>query len=152
MSVGILINKIRSNFKVNISFSKFYLNPNIKKTADLVLHNETITAKDLLIKLKDGEKGTPLFFIHPIGGNVSSYEFLVGNLEVPNPVYGIQSQGIFTDQKPLATVEEMASLYIEAIKSVQQEGPYFILGWSFGGLIAYEIASKLRQRGEEIQQ
>ena len=151
LSVGVLINKIKSHFETNISFSKFYLSPTIKKTADLISNKEAITPLDILVKLKEGDESEPLFFIHPIGGNVSSYEFLVQNLEIPNAVYGIQSRGLFTDQEPLTSIEAMASFYIEAIKSIQNKGSYSIAGWSFGGLIAYEIANKLRQKGDEIK-
>lgn len=151
LSVGILMTKIRNTFKINISFSKFFLTPTIKETASIIAIQEDNAFSDLLVKLKDGNENTPLFIIHPIGGNISSYESLVENLPLPNAIYGIQSQGLFTDQKPLDSVIKMASLYIEAIKQIQKEGPYSILGWSFGGMVAFEMSFQLFRKGDRVE-
>jgi amino acid adenylation domain-containing protein len=91
----------------------------------------------------------PLFCIHPVGGNVLEYYALANYLEPDQPVYGLQSQGL-DGQPALHRVEEMASHYIQEIRTVQPQGPYFLTGYSFGGLVAYEMAQQLSAQGQQI--
>jgi len=151
LSVGVMIAKIKSEFKISISFSKFYLNATIKATALLIKNNELNSSEDIIIKLKDGDDKAPLFIIHPIGGNASSYVNLINNLDISNAIYGIQSQGLFDENKVLTDVESMASIYIKAIEQIQKEGPYNLLGWSFGGVIAIEMVHQFADKNAETQ-
>ncbi|MFT5355046.1 MAG: thioesterase domain-containing protein, partial [Polyangiales bacterium] len=64
--------------------------------------------------------------------------------------YGVQARGLYGDQEPHETFEEMADAYIEEIRTVQPRGPYFLGGFSGGGITAYEIAQKLEALGEEV--
>src|SRR6185295_1833510 len=66
------------------------------------------------------------------------------------PVYGLQARGIEGDLTPFDRIEEMAASYIEALRSVQREGPYTLGGWSFGGLVAFEMAQQLKEAGHEV--
>jgi aspartate racemase len=65
-------------------------------------------------------------------------------------VYGLQSQGLDGRQPPLASVEEMARRYVREIRAFQPEGPYFICGLSFGGVVAYEMVRQLTAQGSEV--
>jgi thioesterase domain-containing protein len=65
-------------------------------------------------------------------------------------VYGLQAKGLERGEAPARSVEEMASDYVAEIRAVQPTGPYHLLGWSFGGLIAYEIACRLQAEGQEV--
>ena len=65
-------------------------------------------------------------------------------------MYGIQSQGLDGVQAPLTQIEAMAANYISEIKTVQPDGPYLLVGYSFGGLIAFEIAHQLESRSEQV--
>jgi thioesterase domain-containing protein len=67
-----------------------------------------------------------------------------------HPFYGLQARGLDGTQTHLTAIEEMASHYLREIASVQPRGPYFLGGFSFGGLVAYEMAQQLRARGEEV--
>ena len=91
----------------------------------------------------------PLFCIHPVGGNVFEYHTLANYLEPDRSIYGLQSQGL-GGQPALRRVEDMASHYIQEIRTVQPQGPYFLAGYSFGGLVAYEMARQLAARGQQI--
>ncbi len=66
------------------------------------------------------------------------------------PFYGLQSQGLDGSRPCHKTIEEMALHYIHEIRSVQPNGPYFLGGFSFGGLVAYEMAQQLRAGGEDV--
>jgi thioesterase domain-containing protein len=67
------------------------------------------------------------------------------------PFYGLQAMGHEGDQKPDASIEEMAARYIEALRAIQPEGPYLVGGWSFGGLVAFEMAQQLRRSGQRVE-
>jgi amino acid adenylation domain-containing protein len=96
-----------------------------------------------------GESQPPLFCIHPVGGNVLEYYTLANYIEPDRPVYGLQSQGL-DGQPAFRRIEDMASHYIQEIRTVQPQGPYFLTGYSFGGLVAYEMAQQLAAQGQQI--
>ncbi|MGH7193681.1 MAG: alpha/beta fold hydrolase, partial [Candidatus Saccharimonadales bacterium] len=92
----------------------------------------------------------PLFCIHPAGGTVFCYRELARHLPDDVPVYGLQARGIDGREPPRARLEEMAADYAAEMRAVQPTGPYQILGWSLGGLIAFETARQLAEAGEQI--
>ena len=93
----------------------------------------------------------PLYCVHPGGGNALCFLDLARRLADDRPVVGLTSRGLEPGQTPLETVSDLAAEYIAAIRSAQPEGPYAIAGWSFGGIVAFEIANQLIQAGEEIE-
>ena len=104
-----------------------------------------------LVELQKGNPQLPpLFLLHPIGGTVYFYRDLAQNLGSEQPVYGVQAQGVEGEAEALTTVEEMANYYIESIRQLQPHGPYLLGGSSFGGTLAFEMAQKLHQIGEQI--
>jgi len=66
------------------------------------------------------------------------------------PVYGLQAQGLDGKRPCHRRVEEMAAHYIEEIRRVQPEGPYYLGGLSFGGAVAFEMARQLRAQNQEV--
>lgn len=93
---------------------------------------------------------SPLFCIHPVGGNILEYNTLAAYLDADRPIYGLQSQGMDGKQPPLTSIEAMAAHYLDEIQTVQPQGPYWLLGFSFGGYVAYEMARQLLARGESV--
>ncbi|MET0317676.1 MAG: thioesterase domain-containing protein, partial [Rhodococcus fascians] len=92
----------------------------------------------------------PLFCVHPAIGLSWCYTGLLSHIESERPVYGLQSPMLSGDQEPFESIEEVAAHYIAEIKSVRPEGPYHLLGWSLGGLIAHEMAVQLERDGDEV--
>jgi thioesterase domain-containing protein len=99
-----------------------------------------------LVCLQEGAT-TPLFCIHPVGGTVFCYAELVRDLGPKQPVYGFQSRGLGVADEPLTSVAEMASAYLDLMRGVQPDGPYYLGGWSLGGIIALEMAQQLHSLG-----
>ncbi|MFD0497830.1 thioesterase domain-containing protein [Streptomyces rhizosphaericus] len=91
-----------------------------------------------------------MFCVHPGGGLGWSYTGLLRHLTPDQPVYALQARGLTEPDVLPASVEEMAADYLEQIRTVQPTGPYHLLGWSFGGLIAHAMATRLQARGEEV--
>lgn len=104
-----------------------------------------------LVPLKITGEKLPFFCVHPISGSALAYRELVETMPCEQPFYGLQALGLNTEGQPLNNLTEIARRYLEAIKSIQPGGPYFLGGWSFGGLVAYEIAQQLLKAGDRPQ-
>ncbi|MCA1993216.1 MAG: AMP-binding protein, partial [Coleofasciculus sp. S288] len=115
-----------------------------------ILRQPIQTDWPVLVPIRSTGSKKPLFCIHAIGGPVLFYRDLVRYLDPEQPLYGLQSKGLDGKQTPLTRVEDMAALYIKEMRTVQPEGPYFIGGHSFGGLIAYEMAQQLHAQGQKV--
>ena len=92
----------------------------------------------------------PFFCVHALGGNVLEYYDLALRLGEDQPFYGLQSQGLDGSRPPHTRVEDMAAHYINEMRELQPEGPYFIGGRSLGGMVAFEIARQLKAQGHEV--
>jgi thioesterase domain-containing protein/acyl carrier protein len=104
----------------------------------------------VLIPLRTGGASTPLFCIHGLGGHVAGFLPLATGLAKPRPMFGLQAQGISSQEQPHDSVEAMASCYLKAIREEQPHGPYLLAGWSMGGVIALEVAHQLRAADQEV--
>jgi thioesterase domain-containing protein len=105
-----------------------------------------------LVPLSTGGSGRPFFCVHPVSGTVLPYMELARRLGPEVPFYALQSPGLEGERAPLETVESMAACYVEALRAVQPVGPYRLGGWSLGGVVAFEMARQLEQRGERVEQ
>jgi thioesterase domain-containing protein len=74
----------------------------------------------------------------------------VSHLEADQPVYGLQARGLDGGSSPALTIEAMALDYIQQIRCIQPHGPYYLLGWSFGGKVVHSMATQLEQQGERV--
>lgn|GEM_PF-6653127 len=103
-----------------------------------------------LQRMQVGAGGVPLFLFHAVGGNVLNYLPLLEALGPAQPVYGLQSRGLDGCEAPLDSVPAMADAYAADIASVQPSGPVLLAGGSMGGVIALEVARRLRAQGREV--
>jgi thioesterase domain-containing protein len=94
---------------------------------------------------------TALFELKRAAEKSSCYAGLMQHIPAGRPIYGLQARGMNNPATLPATLEEMAADYTEQIRQVQTSGPYHLMGWSLGGLIAFAIASRLRHQGEQIE-
>ena len=113
-------------------------------------HMEQSPSSSTLVRMRSGS-GTPLFLAPSVSGSVMECWPLISALQTQRPVYGILAQGLDGEQPAQLRVEDMAASYIEQMRTVQPNGPYALVGYSFGGLIALEIAQQLRRSGEQIE-
>lgn len=103
-----------------------------------------------LVPLKPGAGSPPVFFIHGVGGNVVEILPTVRRMAYPGAVIGIRARGLARGEAPHSSVEAMAVDYLQEIKVRQPNGPYYLCGYSFGGLVAFEIARRLSESGDEV--
>lgn len=105
-----------------------------------------------LVRMAPGAPGVkPVFLIHGAGGNILWFKPLADRLRGDTPIYGIEAQGIDGSLPFLESVEEMAELYIRHMLTVDPHGPYRLVGYSGGGVIAVEMAHQLRKSGREVE-
>ncbi len=142
--------EIEREFGRNLPLAILFQHQTIAELAGVLRQAEWSAPWSSLVTIRAGGAKPPLFCVHPIGGNVLEYHTLANYLDQEQPVYGLQSQGLDGQHQPLRRVEEMASLYIKELRTIQPHGPYLLLGYSFGGLVTFEIAQQLAADGEQI--
>jgi acetoacetyl-CoA synthetase len=103
-----------------------------------------------LVLLKAGNNAPPIFIAHGLGGSVIDFYQLVKYIDSPQPIYGMQARGIDGVDEPFDRIEDLARFYLNAIKEIQPHGPYYLVGYSLGGLVTLEMAQCLTQVGEQI--
>ncbi|MEC3557220.1 thioesterase domain-containing protein, partial [Bacillus thuringiensis] len=146
-----LVSKIREKFGKEIKVSTLIKNPTVEGIACLIRDKHDMTKSvAALVPLQESEK-RPFFCVHPFMGNVFCYIQLARLLKSRCSFYGLQNPLIEKKEIDELTLPEVIQLYIEEIKRVQPEGPYRLGGWSLGGAIAYEIATVLKNQGEEVE-
>lgn len=103
-----------------------------------------------LITLKEGDGRLPIFFIHGVGGNVVEMLPTARRMTYPGAVIGIRARGSVRGEMPHTSIEAMAADYMKEIQNKQPIGPYYLCGYSSGGLVAFEIARRLSDSANEI--
>ncbi|MFI1172196.1 type I polyketide synthase [Streptomyces melanogenes] len=98
----------------------------------------------------DGDQ-RPLFCVHPGAGIAWRYTGLLPHLGARQPVYGLQAHGLDGTREPAADAKDMVDSYVAHLREVQPEGPYRLLGWSYGGFVAHAMATALQRQGEEVE-
>lgn len=92
----------------------------------------------------------PLFLIHP--GSGTAFSYLPLSYHFPEqPIYGLINPRFYEESNQFTSIEEMASHYCEIIKNVKNVEVYRLGGWSFGGLVAYEIAHRLQMEHKKVE-
>ncbi|MFJ7905259.1 amino acid adenylation domain-containing protein [Streptomyces sp. NPDC096198] len=146
-----LIEAVRRELGVSVPLSAFFREPTIEGLC-AALPDVSAVADRLLVPLAAGpDPAEALFLVHPHGGGVSSFVSLGRELDGKLAVHGIEAVGYNTEATPLNTVEELAERYLQEIGEVAPEGPRLLAGWSFGGVVAYEMAVRLERAGRPVE-
>ncbi|MDJ0635031.1 MAG: amino acid adenylation domain-containing protein [Xenococcaceae cyanobacterium MO_188.B29] len=92
----------------------------------------------------------PLFCIHPAGGQIIAYKNIANCMGSDRPIYGLQSRALDNPTQEHSSIEEIATEYTKAISQERAEGPYYLMGWSMGGVIALSIAKQLEKQQQKV--
>ena len=103
-----------------------------------------------VVPIQPKGKELPLYVISGVGGNVIKFHSLAFYLGEEQPVFGLLPRGLDGREPFISRLEDLATYYVEAIRTVQPTGPYRVAGYSFGGIVAFEVARQLVERGESI--
>lgn len=153
----LIISEINKLFGVEISVIDLFQNLTIEQLTKCIVvaitNNTTSDNNTNVILLKKGEnKNNNIFFIHDVSGEINSYAKFCNSLDLNIDInyWGIKADIMKGYSPTKISIYEIARQYIGKIKSIQPNGPYFIAGWSMGGIIAFEIVRQLEEMNENI--
>lgn len=146
-----LLVEIETQFSTQLSLLSLFDAPTIANLAREMDNAEASDPFEPVFPLRRQGKETPLFCIHSIVGVSWSYAGLLRHLGPDFPVYGLQAKGLKDGAADLPqSLDAMADDYLREIRTVQPSGPYRLMGWSLGGLVAHSVAAKLEALGERV--
>ncbi len=123
--------------------------PTVEELAKVIRQNTWRTPSTSIVEIKPTGTKPPIFWLHNLGGGggggLFTYRALAELLGPDQPSYGIAAPA-----EPFNRIELMAEHYIQAMKTVQPEGPYILGGYCFGGVVAFEVARQLKQQGGDV--
>lgn len=148
-----LVARVREEFGAGLTIGSLFESPTPAALAARLGAAEPASedALGVVLRLRGGDGRPPLFAIHPAGGIAWCYAGLSARLGPEQPVYGIQARGLAGDEPLPRTLQEEAADYVEHIRAIQEHGPYRLLGWSVGGVLAHTMAVLLQEAGEEVE-
>lgn len=149
-----LSTRLRSALHVELPLQSLLETPTIAKLAKRMRPvnpiQPTVPLAGPLVAIQPGGSEVPLFCVHPIGGSVLCYADLARELGSNQPLYGLQAPGLEAMDMYNLTLEVMAARYIKAVRAVWPTGPYHLVGLSFGGIVAFEMAQQLQRQGHRV--
>ncbi|MDZ8187884.1 MAG: amino acid adenylation domain-containing protein [Nostoc sp. ChiSLP02] len=154
--------QIEKTFNQNLPLATLFQSSTIEALAKIISPEEDLltnktsvkdkstTTWSSLVAIQPNGSKPPFFCIHGLGGEVLCFRELAQHLGPEQPFYGLQPRGLDGKNTFHTSIEDMAAHYIQEIKTLQPDGPYFLGGYSFGGAVAFEMARQLSEQGEEI--
>ncbi|MEE2855521.1 MAG: amino acid adenylation domain-containing protein, partial [Actinomycetota bacterium] len=139
-----VIAAVNDGLDVDLAVPALFEAPTVQALSHRLQTHPASTHEVVPLQYLKGGSGTPLFCVHPAGGVSWPYQAL-GN-HVDCPIIGIQQIRRPEEPQP-QSISDMAKTYADRIQSIHPDGPYHLLGWSYGGVIAHQLAVELRQRG-----
>ncbi|KAG1865970.1 atromentin synthetase [Suillus subluteus] len=106
---------------------------------------------DPIVPLQLSGNKTPIFFVHPGSGEVLTFVNIAKYFHNERPFYAFRARGFDADHPYFTSMDEMVSCYTAAVKKTQTTGPYAIAGYSYGGVVAFEVAKRLEAMGDEVK-
>jgi thioesterase domain-containing protein len=122
--------------------------PTLEQLTSL-LQRDRLPKLSPFIQIKPGTTDPPIFIAHGLSGMVEFYK-LAKHIHTSHAIYGIQARGLDGAEEPFDRLEDMADYYLAALAETHSEEPYLLMGYSFGGLVALEMAQRLLHHGKRV--
>jgi len=150
-----LFAKIEERLGKRLPLAAIFKAPTLRQLAERVEllseqpHEDSDEWSPMVIIRSTGRR-PPLFLVHGLHGNVIRFKGLSVHLPEDQPIYAFQSRGLKENRAVETSIEEMAQTYMALLRKIQPHGPYYIGGFSAGGVVAYEMAQQLIRSGEQV--
>ncbi|HTD86038.1 MAG TPA: amino acid adenylation domain-containing protein, partial [Candidatus Binatia bacterium] len=145
-----LIAQIEKKFGRKLPVTAIFQSPTIEQLGVILRRGGEWTPVSSLVEIQRGGKRPPFVLVHGVGGGMFwGYSNIAHHLDPEQPVFAFKSRGM-DGLEEFETIEEMAAHYVTDLRRFQPQGPYYLGGYCFGGVVAYEMARILRAQGEDI--
>jgi amino acid adenylation domain-containing protein len=145
-----LCNEIENKIGKHLSVATLFQAPTIEQLAHALRQPGGAAVCSSLAVIQPGSSKPPLFCIHVLGKGLEFYRPLARYLDSEQPLYGLAAQMLDKEQAPPNRVEDLAAYYIKEMQTLQPQGPYFIAGVSYGGIVCFEMARQLHEQGQKV--
>ncbi|PYI65156.1 non-ribosomal peptide synthetase [Arthrobacter livingstonensis] len=151
-----LISKVNDALGTDLPVQALFRSPSVQQLlAEASRGKQENVADSLrqLLPLRTTGSKAPLFAVHPATGVSWGYAAMLRRLDKERPLIGLQMPGMLPGRDQglqVQTLTELADDYIAQLQQVQPEGPYHLLGWSFGGNLVHRLATRLQELGHEV--
>lgn len=146
-----IVARINRIYGLDFGLATLLTGNTVERMAELIEQRLSANTTSAIVAMKGAGSAAPLFILHGAGGNIIRFFQLATLVQTEHPVYGIQAQSLLAGQPALLRLEDQAAYYLEEMRKIQPHGPYYFLGYSFGGTTALEMAHQLRAMGEDVE-
>jgi amino acid adenylation domain-containing protein len=145
-----LFSRVETTFGVTLPLATLFQAPTVERQAELVDRHGLDVPWRAVVPIQPAGSHPPLFAVPGLGGIVVAFNELARLLGPDQPFYGLQPRGLDGTLPPFRTVEDTAEHYLAEMRALQPEGPYHLMGVCMGGMVAFEMAQRLRAAGQEV--
>jgi amino acid adenylation domain-containing protein len=151
LQVVAVVSRVQRELSIRVPVKDLFSHPVLAGFARAAKAARERTSQSNLVSLRPRGSLRPLFGVHPIGGTVEYLRRLASRLDPQLPLYGLEASGWDADDAPPPSISAIAERYVAALRSAVPEGPYRLLGYSVGGVIAYAMAETLLEQGAAVE-
>jgi thioesterase domain-containing protein len=145
-----LFSRIKKELGYSLPAAVLFKASTVEQLAAVMRQTGDSLGHSAIIPLQTGGNGIPLFLMHHADGGVIDYQELVRQMGKEHPVYGLHPPRLLGTRLLQHNIKEIAAYYVEEIRKFHPRGPCIIGGHSFGGWVAFEVAYRLKNLGQEV--
>jgi acyl-coenzyme A synthetase/AMP-(fatty) acid ligase/thioesterase domain-containing protein/acyl carrier protein len=145
-----LVSEVEHLIGISLPISTLFQARTVRRLASLLATKGWLPDWSCLVPIRESGSLAPIFCVHGIGSYALEFAGLAKALGEDQPFFAFQSRGLDGQTQPFERIEDMAAQYIAEMRRVQPVGPFSLLGYSFGGVIAFEMAHQLKASGESV--
>ncbi|MFB6352115.1 MAG: thioesterase domain-containing protein, partial [Bradymonadaceae bacterium] len=149
--------EIERQFQIDLPMELFWTRSTVAEFADYIEGGSMQRGEsralnsDIVVRLQRGSEGAPVVLVHGVAGRLFEYRSLVEELAGGRPVLGVRSPMVERDGEVAGNLETLAKEYAVELDETAEPGALRVGGWSFGGVLAFELVRQLQRRGRQVE-